>query len=561
MTNREIEKIYDDLEAYLIRNIKRNLTSDLKSFHLREEKALGFDWEAWQATKLRELKRYRRQNKDIINKRLANIDSQVADVLRREMRQGKLDAFKNFKEALTHGFKSSTKVKDSFFKLNDRKLNKLINSINNDFKTANKAVLRQSNDVYRQIITEASFYNQTGVMTERQAIRKAIRDFEARGINCIEYSNGSRHKISDYTKMAIRTASTRAYLQGEGEFRKRIGSTLVLMSKHNTACKLCQPWEGKVLIDDVYSGGSSKDGKYPLMSEAMKQGLYHPNCRHGHGTYYPELGKKTSNEIIEKVEEENFTLEQLQEMFNQPLDTSKWGVQGSRKNKTIPVTKKINNTIVNLDGMDTDYRKDIMEQVEYLVNKYNNNLYEVKYVDKVNKAFGDTHMAETKGNKYAKSINYYGYGNSKEFKEMLEEQIKKGHQVKIDKKDYGKYLITHEFGHSITLDVLPKSKITKIEEIKKRYILEKYNLKQQIKEKSNEWILDINNNNLKDEINSLNNRLEEINISTYAERNIDEFMAECFTDVELGTKTSKYSKEVYDIIVEENKKFKYGFNN
>ena len=304
MDHYDIEKIYDDLEAYLIRNIKRNLTNDLKSFHLKEEKALGFDWEAWQSIKLRELKRYRKQNKEILNKRLANIDKQIAEVLKREMQQGKLDAFKNFKEALTHGFKSSVKVKDSFFRLNDKKVNRLINSVNSDFKAANKAVLRQSNDVYRQIIFEASMYNQTGVMTEQQAIRKAIRDFEKRGINCIEYSNGARHKISDYSKMAIRTASTRAYLQGEGEFRKKIGSSLVLMSKHNTACKLCQPWEGKVLIDDVYSGGTKEDGKYPLMSEAMKQGLYHPNCRHGHGTYYPELGKKTSNEIIEKVEEQ-----------------------------------------------------------------------------------------------------------------------------------------------------------------------------------------------------------------------------------------------------------------
>ena len=227
----------------------------------------------------------------------------IESVLRRETQQGKLDAYRNFKEALGKGYKSSINVKDSFFRLNDKKINTLINSVNNDFKTANRAVLRRSNDVYRQIIFEASMYNQTGVMTERQAIRKAISDFEKRGINCIEYSNGSRHKISDYSKMAIRTASTRAYLQGEGEFRKQIGETLVLMSKHNTACKLCQPWEGKVLIDDVYSGGTSKDGKYPLMSEAMKQGLYHPNCKHGHGTYYPELGKKTSNTIIEKLEE------------------------------------------------------------------------------------------------------------------------------------------------------------------------------------------------------------------------------------------------------------------
>ncbi len=44
-----------------------------------------------------------------------------------------------------------------------------------------------------------------------------------------------------------------------------------------------------MLIDDVYSGGSQEDGDYMLLSQAMEQGLYHPRCRHGLGTYYPEL--------------------------------------------------------------------------------------------------------------------------------------------------------------------------------------------------------------------------------------------------------------------------------
>ena len=304
MKEYDIEKIYSDMEKYLIRNIKRNLTDDLKSFHLKEEKEYGFEWEAWQTAKLKDLQKFRKQNKDIINARTKNIDKKIAAVLNREALQGKLTAFKGFKEALTHGYKSSVKVKDSFFKTNGRKVRALINSVTGDFENANHATLRRSNDIYRQIIHEASMYNQSGVMTPQQAIKKAISDFEARGINSIKYKNGSNHKISDYASMAIRTASTRAMLTGEGELRKKIGSPLIIMSKHNTACKLCQPFEGKVLIDDVYSGGTSKDGKYQLLSEAMKQGLYHPNCRHGHGTYFPELSKAINQEIIEKVENE-----------------------------------------------------------------------------------------------------------------------------------------------------------------------------------------------------------------------------------------------------------------
>ncbi len=89
--------------------------------------------------------------------------------------------------------------------------------------------------------------------------------------------------------MAVRTANQRAYMVGEGEFRKSIGETFVIISRHSTSCDLCKPFEGKVLIDDVYSGGTQEDGDYMLLSQAMEQGLYHPRCRHGLGTYYPEL--------------------------------------------------------------------------------------------------------------------------------------------------------------------------------------------------------------------------------------------------------------------------------
>ena len=80
-------------------------------------------------------------------------------------------------------------------------------------------------------------------------------------------------------------------MMGEGEFRKSIGETLIIISRHNTACELCRPFERKVLIDDVYSGGKQSDGDYMLLSQAMQMGLFHPRCRHGLGTYYPELIK------------------------------------------------------------------------------------------------------------------------------------------------------------------------------------------------------------------------------------------------------------------------------
>ncbi|HAY73443.1 MAG TPA: hypothetical protein DCY31_06295 [Ruminococcaceae bacterium] len=156
------------------------------------------------------------------------------------------------------------------------------------------------NDTYRSTIFKYGMYVSNGVYTEKQAYDAAVKDFLSRGINCIEYKDGRRVNIADYTSMAIRTVNQRAYMAGEGEFRKYLGETLVIISHHATSCKLCQPFENKVLIDDVYSGGTPDDGNYMLLSQAMMEGLFHPRCRHGLGTYYPEL-----EDIVHYETEEN----------------------------------------------------------------------------------------------------------------------------------------------------------------------------------------------------------------------------------------------------------------
>ena len=114
----------------------------------------------------------------------------------------------------------------------------------------------------------------------------ASKDFLEKGFNCIEYKDGRRVNIADYCDMAVRTANKRANLMGEGKMRKRLGNSLVYISKHSKACSKCANWQGRVYIDDVWSGGTEKDGKYPLLSTAIEGGLFHPRCQHGSHTYY-----------------------------------------------------------------------------------------------------------------------------------------------------------------------------------------------------------------------------------------------------------------------------------
>ncbi len=180
---------------------------------------------------------------------------------------------------------------NDFFQGDNDKLDKLINAIRNDMKQAQNAALRQMDDVYRKTIFKAEVFLGGGATTVDKAVDMATRDFLKSGINCIRYANGANVNIASYTRMAVRTANKRVFLMGEGERRKEWGLSLVLVSQYMQCSPICLPLQGKVYIDDVYSGGKQEDGPYPLLSWAIANGLFHPNCRHTMSTYFEGISE------------------------------------------------------------------------------------------------------------------------------------------------------------------------------------------------------------------------------------------------------------------------------
>lgn len=276
----DIEKIFEQIENDLISSMKRTLWS-----HKEDEKTKGFNWPQWQALKLKQLEDFRKNNQEIFKNYNQDIKYATKIQMKKQFREG---ASRSNKQAIKAGIikKEDSQLSGSFFGLNDRKIKALMKSTTKDINDVKYATLRMANDQYRQIIYKAEVYANIGAKTVQQAIDMATHDFLARGFNCIEYKNGSRHNIADYCDMAIRTANKRANLMGEGEMRKKLGNPLVYISKHGGACDKCSPWQGRVYIDDVWSGGKKEDGKYPLLSTAISGGLFHPRCQHGSSTYY-----------------------------------------------------------------------------------------------------------------------------------------------------------------------------------------------------------------------------------------------------------------------------------
>lgn len=277
MTARDIAALFDALELDLVKSLHRCLAR-----HQRQEQTEGGQngtprhWQAWQAAKLRDIRRFRRENTAILGEYRDRIDADTRTLLEEEAAQGGADGF---------------------FRMSDERMTALLNEMQQANEQSERAALRYMNDVYRKTILRTAAAMQAGGQTLQQATDAATRDFLDQGIACIRYRNGRRVNISTYAEMALRTAGTRAMLMGEAAQRERLGLDTVLVSQYGACSKTCLPWQGLVYIDDVFQpyhgprtpGGTygiSRNGRqYPLLSVAMQGELFHPNCRHTLSTW------------------------------------------------------------------------------------------------------------------------------------------------------------------------------------------------------------------------------------------------------------------------------------
>lgn len=289
MTYDDIAKIFEEIELSLISSLRRNLAG-----HKAWEKEEGFDWSAWQAEKLKNIERFRRENQAIMNLYKKVIDSDTLLLMEEQFKEGEELAKQQLAEQLHTDENEQEEVPipdEHFFGVNNEKMDKLMSDITTIEQKAETAALRMTDDVYRQTLYKVQLAMGTGSMTLQQAIDSAVKDFLDKGINCIVYRDGRRVNISDYVRMALRTTSTRAKLQGQAKQLSELGYDTVIISTYGKCSDTCLPWQGRVYIDDVFTpwqgeqngdiGKSNYCGKwFPLLSTAVKGGLFHPNCRH-----------------------------------------------------------------------------------------------------------------------------------------------------------------------------------------------------------------------------------------------------------------------------------------
>ncbi len=509
MEDYDIGAAFAEIEEELIASMIRNL-----NHHRAEETKEGIEWSQWQVEQLRALEEYRRMNQHMFNPRFQSINDQIPTLIQIARQQGGMDQEIEILRAVQRGLhtkKASDAAMGRFFTVNDRKLGALVKATRQDLTKAEHAVLRMANDKYRKTIFNAQVYANAGGTTYEKAVDMATRDMLRAGLNCVEYKNGARHTLSDYADMCLKTATKRAYLTGEGEKRKEWGIATVIMNKRGNPCPLCAPWCGKVLIDDVWSGGKP-DGKHPLMSTAIEKGLYHPRCKDVHTTYFPGIStaddpydRKEQEELVEDYNQEQrqsyyerqaeqcerigkYSLDpDNQRMYKERAEQAKENcinnISGGKGQEDLDSinkdatekllkayednrvynklnlisaeelkTSKLNPVTADYTGISAESARKFNDAIEGLSDEYYTGLTKIR-VDDPKKAFGSASFATTVHNNAVGQkeliINPQKMKDYGKMVDRIQELSKMGHCVKVSAENAGKYIPTHEFAHTL----------------------------------------------------------------------------------------------------------------
>ncbi|WEH40790.1 phage minor capsid protein [Streptomyces sp. AM 2-1-1] len=183
-------------------------------------------------------------------------------------------------------------------------VDRLANALIADTGPVYLRILRQTMDVYREVIAHASSAPLLGAQTRRQAAQTALDRFTARGVSGFIDRAGRSWDMRSYVEMATRSVVGRAAVDAHTDRLGAAGIELVMVSEALEECPLCRRWEGKILARDGASGErdvemehATEDDKMvtvPVagsLAEARATGLFHPNCRHDVRIYLPGLTK------------------------------------------------------------------------------------------------------------------------------------------------------------------------------------------------------------------------------------------------------------------------------
>ena len=166
----------------------------------------------------------------------------------------------------------------------------LIDDTAKRFSELHRRILRDAEDIYRQVLSEGIKMAVMGVETTQQAIARTLNMFADRGITAFVDKSGRRWGMAEYSEMAVRTGMMHSAIAGYTQEALAHGEDLVIISDHTDECPLCAVWENVVL--SLTGAQINHPDCHGTVAEARDAGLFHPHCKHSMTVYVPGLTAK-----------------------------------------------------------------------------------------------------------------------------------------------------------------------------------------------------------------------------------------------------------------------------
>lgn len=179
-------------------------------------------------------------------------------------------------------------------------------------------IRRWASDTFDQVTQQAAAEVATGVINRREASARMLQRLAGRGVTGFVDRSGRRWEMASYAEMAARTTIAQASLQGHTDRLQDLGVDTVIVSDHDQECKICRPFEGRVLSISGKTTGRLTDGKSVTasLSEAKGKGLFHPGCRHSYSIYLPGI---TQGADRKTADQEGDALRQKQRAYERRI--------------------------------------------------------------------------------------------------------------------------------------------------------------------------------------------------------------------------------------------------
>jgi len=265
--------VYADAERYLLQRIGEAL-------------ARGIDAPRWAEEQLLQYQLLQAQLDGYLSTADAAAQQQLAVALGTAYNRGQAGAETDLAELVRRGI---TGYRAQLTGL--PAIERLVNETAGKLDSLHSNVLRAVGDQFRDIVQQSVSPALLGLKTRRQVTQDALNRMAAAGITGFTDVRGREWSLSAYAEMATRSATARAAVLGHTDRLQAAGQDLVMVSDAPQECRLCRPWEGKVLsiTGRITSGvGFEIAG---TLDQAMAAGFMHPGCRHSTSLYQHGITK------------------------------------------------------------------------------------------------------------------------------------------------------------------------------------------------------------------------------------------------------------------------------